>query len=81
MFFCLSRATVRVTPSPRQAAVGAFGDEHSGVDQSGSGYIFVQQGVRLAVSWVDESGAERPFFATQDRLAFPETKMEPEEGP
>lgn len=27
-----------------QAAIGAAGDEHSGVDKSGSGYIFVRQG-------------------------------------
>ncbi|CAJ1350235.1 unnamed protein product, partial [Effrenium voratum] len=40
-----------VSISGSLAAVGAFGDEHSGVDQSGSGYIFVQQGQK----WVQQS--------------------------
>jgi hypothetical protein len=33
------------SPEP-EAAIGAAGDEHSGVDKSGSGYIFVRQGGR-----------------------------------
>lgn len=40
-----------VSMSSGIAAIGAAGDEHSGVDKSGSGYIFVRQGQK----WVQQS--------------------------
>ncbi|CAK9078361.1 Apple domain-containing protein, partial [Durusdinium trenchii] len=35
-----------VSMSSNTAAIGAAGDEHNGVDKSGSGYIFVRQGTK-----------------------------------